>query len=70
MKQNIMLSNGTASEAAYGTCLTGFTMRWALFGVLMWWLSSIGHSHGGSQMMTWLIGIAAGFALARRDFRP
>lgn len=72
MKQNILNpayrlvspGTGTPAETEGGLCLTGFTMRWALFGILMWWISS---GLGWSHAVTWLLGLAIGFAMARKE---
>jgi hypothetical protein len=53
----------SAGDAAEGGCLAGLVMRWAFFGLVMWWIWSSFGSHG----FAWLAGIAIGFALARRE---
>lgn len=71
MKQNILNPYHSAypetvcasGDTRDGDCLVGFVMRWAFFGLLMWWISSA----LGSHAIAWLIGLAIGFALVRKE---
>ena len=72
MKQITLTSPyGGRYDAAYGAphdagaeCLGRFVMRWAFFGIGMWWIWS---ALDGSHALAWLIGLGLAFAMARKD---
>jgi|HubBroStandDraft_3_1064219.scaffolds.fasta_scaffold362894_2 hypothetical protein len=45
-------------------CLGKIVVRWALFGVMMWWLWS---AFAGLHAFVWLIGLGVAFAWARKE---
>lgn len=45
-------------------CLGKMVVRWALFGVMMWWLWS---ALAGLHALVWLIGLAVAFAWTRKE---
>lgn len=65
MKQTILYHPPYSLERADEECLGRFVMRWAFFGILMWWLSSAIGLHG----LAWLIGLVMAFAMVRKEFQ-
>jgi hypothetical protein len=65
MKQTILNPYYARPEAADAECLGKFVMRWAFFGVLMWWIWSwLGWSHA----IVWVIGLGLAFSMVRKEF--
>ena len=72
MKQNILTSQITSAwrsatnrEADHAECLGWFVLRWAFFGLGMWWIwSAFGWSHG----IAWVIGLVMAFSMVRKEF--
>ena len=73
MKQTILNPSYTIQDAGGrdvadspdGPCLSGFVLKWALFGLAMWWLWSA----TGLHSMAWLIGLAIAFIVVSKELR-
>lgn len=64
MKQTILYTDTRALSPFNDVCLGRVVVRWAFFGVLMWWLSTA----LGFHAIAWPIGLVLAFAMVRNEF--
>ena len=59
----------TQPIADEGPCLLGMAMRWALFGLMLWWLWPSGSHAFSGHIFAWVIAITMAFWMLRQDLQ-